>query len=61
MKQVFIILWVLFTLGLTVPTFAQKIRKETIESQGKKRTYYLVVPDQATAEQPAPLLLLLHG
>src|SRR5437773_2283240 len=28
---------------------------------GKKRVYYLVVPDQATAEHPAPLLLLLHG
>ena len=51
----------LLTLGFAVPAFAQKIRKETIESQGKKRTYYLVVPDKAIAEQPAPLLLVLHG
>jgi poly(3-hydroxybutyrate) depolymerase len=61
MKRWFTILCVLFVLGLTVPAFAQKIRKETIDSQGKKRTYYLVVPDQSTAEHPAPLLLLLHG
>jgi poly(3-hydroxybutyrate) depolymerase len=60
MKRLFIVLCV-FALGLVVPASAQKIRKETIESEGKKRTYYLVVPDQATVEHPAPLLLLLHG
>lgn len=61
MKTRFTVLCVLFVLGWTVPAFAQKIRKETIDSQGHKRTYYLVVPEQATVEHPAPLLLLLHG
>ena len=61
MAKCFIIACVLLTAGFAIPASAQKIRKESIESQGKKRAYYLVVPDQATAEHPAPLLLLLHG
>lgn len=43
------------------PTFAQKIQKESGEYLGKKRTYYLLVPEQATPEHPAPLLVALHG
>lgn len=61
MKSLLTVVCVLFALGFPVRASGQKIRKETIESQGKKRVYYLVVPDQATAEHPAPLLLLLHG
>jgi poly(3-hydroxybutyrate) depolymerase len=61
MKSLLVVTCVLVALGFPVSAFGQKIRKETIESQGKKRTYYLVVPDQATAEHPAPLLLVLHG
>ena len=61
MKKPFIILTTVFVLVAASPTFAQKVRKETFESQGKKRTYYLVVPDQANVDHPAPLLLLLHG
>jgi poly(3-hydroxybutyrate) depolymerase len=61
MKRLFIVLCVVFVLGIAVPASAQDIRKETIESQGKKRTYYLLVPANATAEHPAPLLLVLHG
>jgi poly(3-hydroxybutyrate) depolymerase len=61
MKRLFIVLCVMFVLGMAVPASAQDIRKETIESQGKKHTYYLLVPANATAEHPAPLLLLLHG
>jgi poly(3-hydroxybutyrate) depolymerase len=47
--------------GLAVPVAAQKVSKETFESNGKKRTYYLMVPPAATPDHPAPLLLLLHG
>jgi poly(3-hydroxybutyrate) depolymerase len=47
--------------GLTVAVPAQKVSRETIESQGKKRTYYLMVPQSASADHPAPLVLLLHG
>src|SRR5882672_10723403 len=61
MKRPFISLAAVFMLGVTSLAFAQKVRKETFESQGKKRTYYLVVPDQVKVDHPAPLLLLLHG
>src|SRR5204863_3917691 len=39
----------------------EKVSKESFESQGKKRTYYLFVPGSVTAAAPAPLLILLHG
>jgi poly(3-hydroxybutyrate) depolymerase len=51
----------LVVLALSVPTWAQKIRKESIKSEGRNRTYYLFVPQNVSAEHPAPLLLLLHG
>ena len=40
---------------------AEKVVKETITSQGKKRAYYLFVPDSVGASKPAPLVVLLHG
>jgi poly(3-hydroxybutyrate) depolymerase len=39
----------------------EKVVKETFGAGGRNRTYYLFVPDGATAAAPAPLLLLLHG
>jgi poly(3-hydroxybutyrate) depolymerase len=56
----------LWIAGLTLvicaaPAFAQKISKESGEYLGKKRTYYLFVPEQASAKKPLPLLLALHG
>lgn len=44
------------TLGLAA---SEKISKQTLTSQGKKRVYYLFVPD--TLKAPAPLLITLHG
>ena len=41
--------------------FAQKIAKETIVSEGKKRTYYLYVPKSLQPSSPVPLVVLLHG
>ncbi len=38
-----------------------KITKETIVSEGKKRVYYLFVPEGLSASKPVPLLLVLHG
>jgi len=61
MKRLVAILSVLITLGSGGSTFAQKIRKETIQVNGKTRTFYLFIPDGIAAERPAPLLLLLHG
>src|SRR6266571_5848456 len=61
MKRSLILSFVLLNLAFAQCAFGQKIRKENTESEGKTRTYYLVVPDQVTAAHPAPLLLLLHG
>ena len=55
------IAFVLLTITVCAPVVAQKIRKETIEVGGKKRTYYLLVPDSAIADHPAPVVVLLHG
>jgi predicted esterase len=38
---------------------ADKISKETVEYEGRKRTYYLFAP--AALKTPAPLVVLLHG
>ena len=40
---------------------APKIEKRTLVSRDKERTYYLFVPPGVTAEQPAPLIVMLHG
>ncbi|HEX8129645.1 MAG TPA: PHB depolymerase family esterase [Pyrinomonadaceae bacterium] len=38
-----------------------KIVKNTVESEGKKRSYYLFIPDSVGQDKPAPLIVLLHG
>lgn len=38
-----------------------KIEKNELMSEGKKRSYYLFVPKSVNKENPAPLLVLLHG
>ena len=43
------------------PPREAKITKNAVTSEGKKRTYYLFVPEGVTKEKPAPLLVLLHG
>lgn len=44
---------------LACPVSSQEISKELITSKGKKRAYYLFVPEKLTA--PSPLIVLLHG
>src|SRR5438046_9020091 len=61
MKRSLILSFVLLNLAFAQCAFGQKIRKENTESQGKTRTYFLVIADQVTAAHPAPLLVLLHG
>jgi poly(3-hydroxybutyrate) depolymerase len=41
--------------------FAQDIQKQVTQIGGKPRAYYLFVPDKLSKDQPAPLVLLLHG
>ena len=59
-KRLLIALLVLVA-GLSTSIAAQKALKETLEFEGAKRTYYLFVPSVATAEHPAPVVVLLHG
>lgn len=40
---------------------SQKVLKETIRSNEKDRTYYLVVPEKIAADTTVPLVVLLHG
>jgi acetyl esterase/lipase len=40
---------------------AQKIGKETIVSEGGKRTYYIYVPKNLPQSSSVPLVVLLHG
>ena len=59
-KRLLIVGFVL-TAFLSTPAAAQKVRKETLEFEGKKRTYYLLVPDTATPDHPVAVVVLLHG
>ncbi|CAN5724859.1 hypothetical protein BH18ACI4_BH18ACI4_05370 [soil metagenome] len=45
---------------LAYPVSAQEISKELITSKGKKRAYYLFVPEKLNPT-PSPLIVLLHG
>jgi len=40
---------------------SDKIVKDSITSQNKKRSYYLFTPDSVKSGTPAPLIVLLHG
>src|SRR5262247_1010706 len=55
--------WALLALPILIlqARAADRITKETLESQGKKRTYYLMVPDSAKSSASVPLIVLLHG
>lgn len=56
----FILVAILIVLA-PVSGFSQKISKETIVSEGKKRTYYIYVPSSIKPSGAAPVLVLLHG
>lgn len=51
----------LFILISPARVTAQKIEKQTFTSQGKKRTYYLFVPEKRKEGAALPLVLTLHG
>jgi predicted esterase len=40
---------------------ADRITKETLKSESKKRSYYLMVPDSAKSSVSVPMIVLLHG
>lgn len=40
---------------------ANEIRKESMQSQRKNRTYYLYAPENLDSSSPAPMIVVLHG
>ncbi|HZI19370.1 MAG TPA: PHB depolymerase family esterase [Pyrinomonadaceae bacterium] len=52
---------VLLLAGAGAAAGAGQIVKNTVESEGRKRAYYLFVPDSVKPPAPAPLVVLLHG
>jgi poly(3-hydroxybutyrate) depolymerase len=59
-------LWLALVALVLLPVVAgaagdDKIARNSVTSEGKKRTYYLFVPEDLSKEKPAPLLVLLHG
>jgi predicted esterase len=48
------------TPGSTRPS-SEKIDRLSFLSQGKKRSFYLFVPDSVKTANPVPLIVLLHG
>lgn len=59
---VFISLMLLFIVSVDARAKDQdRIAKNTVASGGKRRTYYLFVPDSVRPGKPAPLVVLLHG
>ncbi|HEX8492131.1 MAG TPA: PHB depolymerase family esterase [Pyrinomonadaceae bacterium] len=61
MKYFVLFLFMLLTLYSPAKASSDKIVKDSITSQGKKRTYYLYVPETIKAAQPAALIVTLHG
>src|SRR2546423_9012443 len=61
MKRSVLFLLILLLLSPEVYPSSEKIVKDSIISQGKKRTYYLFVPESIKPSTPAPLMVLLHG
>ncbi|HYG81683.1 MAG TPA: PHB depolymerase family esterase [Pyrinomonadaceae bacterium] len=60
-KPLLLILVAALAAGDAFATPKAKVTKEAIVSEGKKRTYYLFVPEGVSASKPLPLLVVLHG
>ncbi|HEY0379301.1 MAG TPA: alpha/beta fold hydrolase [Pyrinomonadaceae bacterium] len=60
-RPFFLILLAALAVGGSPAIPKAKITRESIASAGKKRTYYLFVPEGVSASKPVPLLVLLHG
>jgi poly(3-hydroxybutyrate) depolymerase len=61
-RQLIAILALAFLFVIKSESFAKdEIVKNEMVSEGTKRSYYLFVPKSVKKENPAPLLVLLHG
>ncbi|HEX5706934.1 MAG TPA: PHB depolymerase family esterase [Pyrinomonadaceae bacterium] len=61
MRYLAALLFTLLTAIPAQPSSADGITKELITSEGKKRAYYLFVPEKLDPASPVPLVVLLHG
>lgn len=57
----FFLAFLLCLAAIAGDVFANEIKRETMESQRKKRTYYLYEPANLARSNPAPLIVVLHG
>jgi poly(3-hydroxybutyrate) depolymerase len=53
--------WVFVLLIPLSAVAADKMTKETFDSGGRTRKYYLLVPESARKSPPPPMIVLLHG
>ena len=60
MRYSILFLFILTSLSFQAAASSDKVIKDSITSQNKKRSFYLFVPDSAKSG-PAPLIVLLHG
>ncbi|HYJ87483.1 MAG TPA: tetratricopeptide repeat protein [Pyrinomonadaceae bacterium] len=55
------LLSIIILLAVSPVVLCQKITREKLTSEGKKRSFYLYVPTSVKPESPVPLLILFHG
>ncbi len=60
MKNSFLFISLVFFATVSIVQ-ADAIKKETIRSQSKNRSYHVFVPDKLDRSTPAPLIVVLHG
>lgn len=61
MRPLALSLFILLLLPSAAFAVSEKIEKQTLISQGKKRTYYLFAPSTIKAAASVPLIVMLHG
>jgi len=61
MRYSVLFLFALMLLPFQTAAASDKVVKELITSQNKKRAFYLFVPESVKSGTPAPLIVLLHG
>jgi poly(3-hydroxybutyrate) depolymerase len=61
MKNLALICCIIFPLAVHAAPASEKIVKDSVRYNNRKRTFYLFVPDSIKPARPAPLIVLLHG
>lgn len=61
MRYSILFLFTLILVPFQTASAQDRVVKDSITSQNKKRSFYLFVPESAKSRTPAPLIVLLHG